>query len=72
MRMLAHEGWGHPGDAAIVGDEAAARDELDKYAAAGATDFAAALFSQTDEGLDRTLGLLSAYRANRGKESLAG
>jgi alkanesulfonate monooxygenase SsuD/methylene tetrahydromethanopterin reductase-like flavin-dependent oxidoreductase (luciferase family) len=69
MRMLAHEGWGHPGDAAIVGDEAAAQAELDRYAAAGATDFAAALFSETEEGLTRTLGLLSGYRASRRSES---
>ena len=69
MRMLAHEGWEHPGDAAIVGDEAVAQGELDRYAAAGATDFAAALFSETDEGLDRTLALLSRYRRSRHDES---
>jgi 5,10-methylenetetrahydromethanopterin reductase len=63
MRMLAHEGWEHPGEAAIVGAEEAAHAELDRYAAAGATDFAAAVFSPTDEGRDRTLALLSRYRA---------
>ena len=65
--MLSHEGWAHPGDAAIVGDEDAVRNELDRYAAAGATDFAAAVFAETREEQDRTFALLSTYRkANRG------
>lgn len=62
MRMLAHEGWTHPGDAAIIGDEATVQAALDRYAAAGATDFAAALFTATAEERERTLALLAQYR----------
>jgi F420-dependent oxidoreductase-like protein len=46
--MLDREGAAHPGDVAIVGDEAALRSGLRRCAEAGVSDFAASLFGAED------------------------
>jgi 5,10-methylenetetrahydromethanopterin reductase len=55
--MLDLEGAGGPGDVAIVGDEAAVRQQVDELAGIGVTDFAAGEFA-TGEDAARTRALL--------------
>jgi hypothetical protein len=62
LRMLAHEGWTQPGDAAIVGDESAVTAEFDRYKAAGATDLAVVLFG-SDSDIERTLAYVRSNHA---------
>ena len=47
--MLDREGAEGPADVAIVGDEAAVREAVAGIGAAGATDFLAAPFGNTEE-----------------------
>lgn len=47
--MLDREGAGGPADVAIVGDESAVGEQLDRLAEAGATDFLAAIFPVGDD-----------------------
>jgi 5,10-methylenetetrahydromethanopterin reductase len=47
--MLDIEGAGGPRDVAIVGDEAAVRQQLDELAAIGVTDFVAGEFATGDD-----------------------
>lgn len=61
QRILAHGGVDGPGDAAIVGDEASVRDQLQALHGAGATDIWAAPFPVGDDrraSLQRTNDLL--------------
>ena len=55
--MLDREGAGGPGDVAIVGDEAAVRQQIDELAGIGVTDFAAGEFATGDDAT-RTRALL--------------
>jgi 5,10-methylenetetrahydromethanopterin reductase len=48
--MLDREGADGPADVAIVGDESAVGEQLDRMAEAGATDFLAAIFPVGDDG----------------------
>jgi F420-dependent oxidoreductase-like protein len=48
-----------PEDVALIGNEAEVRAGIAAFAAAGATDFAAALFAPPGESADRTLDLLA-------------
>ncbi len=60
-RMLDIEGAGGPADIAILGNEAEVERQLKELAAAGATDFAAALYptgSDPDAEMERTRALL--------------
>ena len=54
--MLDREGAAGPGDAAIVGDEAAVRAVLEELEAAGVTDFSAAPIGSREE-VQRTTAL---------------
>jgi hypothetical protein len=49
--MLDAEGAAQPGDLALVGDEAALERAIRGFAAAGATDFNAAVFPHGDDAL---------------------
>ena len=55
--MLDIEGAAGPGDVAIVGDEAAVRQQIEALAAIGVTDFVAGEFA-TGEDATRTRALL--------------
>ena len=55
--MLDKEGAAGPGDVAIVGDEAAVRQQIEALAAIGVTDFVAGEFA-TGEDASRTGALL--------------
>jgi len=56
--MLDREGVEHPGDIAIVGDEATLRQGVDRLRDAGVTDFAASLYPAEDGAIERTRELL--------------
>jgi alkanesulfonate monooxygenase SsuD/methylene tetrahydromethanopterin reductase-like flavin-dependent oxidoreductase (luciferase family) len=58
--ILDKEGVGGPEEVALIGDEAEVRAGIAAFAAAGATDFAAAVFAPPGESSDRTLDLLAA------------
>jgi len=62
--MLDREGAADPADVAIVGSEAEVEDALGRLAEAGATDFAAAEFTRTDDERDRTRALLAKVQAS--------
>lgn len=57
--MLDLEGAAGPADIAVVGDEAAVDAELDRIAAAGVTDFNAAIIAKNDEDRQRTMDYLA-------------
>jgi hypothetical protein len=56
--MLDKEGAQSPADIAFLGDEDAVRASIEKLAAAGATDFVAAIVGTAEER-DRTFALIS-------------
>jgi F420-dependent oxidoreductase-like protein len=56
--MLDREGVERPGDLAILGDEAALREGLRRYAEAGVTDFAPSVFPAEEGAVSRTRELL--------------
>ena len=58
--VLDREGARGPEDVALIGDAAAVRHGIAAFAAAGATDFAGALFTPPGEDAARTLAVLSA------------
>lgn len=60
--MLDREGAEHPGDLALVGDEATLRAGLGRYRDAGVTDFAASVFAAEAGASERTLAFLKAER----------
>ena len=62
--MLDHSGAELPGDAALVGDEAALDAELDRLEAAGVAMFSGAPFRADDEAIART----RAYLADRARQ----
>ncbi len=57
-RVMDREGAAGPEDVSIVGDEAEVRSGLERFEAAGSTDFAALEFFTTDEEATRTRALL--------------
>jgi F420-dependent oxidoreductase-like protein len=57
--ILDKEGVGGAEEVALIGDEATVRDGIEAFAAAGATDFSAAIFAPSGENADRTLALLA-------------
>ena len=57
--MLDLEGAAGPADIAVVGDEAAVDAELDRIAAAGVTDFNAAIIAKNDKDRQRTMDYLA-------------
>jgi len=57
--MLDLEGAAGPADIAVVGDEAAVDAELERIAAAGVTDFNAAIIASNDEDRQRTMDYLA-------------
>jgi 5,10-methylenetetrahydromethanopterin reductase len=57
--ILDKEGVGGAEEVALIGDEAEVRAGIAAFAAAGATDFAAAVFAPPGESADRTLDLLA-------------
>jgi len=57
-RVMDLEGAGGPADVAIVGDGATVRAGIERFAAAGATDFAAVEVAFTDDDAARTRSLL--------------
>jgi len=57
--MLDLEGAAGPADIAVVGDEAAVDAELERIAAAGVTDFNAAIIATNDEDRQRTMDYLA-------------
>ncbi|MEH6557388.1 MAG: LLM class F420-dependent oxidoreductase [Oceanicoccus sp.] len=57
--MLDLEGAAGPADIAVVGDEAAVDAELERIAAAGVTDFNAAIIAGNDEDRQRTMDYLA-------------
>lgn len=57
--MLDLEGAAGPADIAVVGDEAAVDAELKRIAAAGVTDFNAAIIANNDEDRQRTMDYLA-------------
>jgi 5,10-methylenetetrahydromethanopterin reductase len=58
--ILDREGVGGAADVALIGSEATVRAGLAAFAAAGATDFSAALFTPPGEDAERTWALLAA------------
>lgn len=60
--MLDHEGYGGPGDIAIVGSEAEVADRINTFAEAGTTTFAASIFGRPDDR-ERTNALLKSLMA---------
>jgi F420-dependent oxidoreductase-like protein len=58
--VLDKEGVKGPEEVALIGDEAAVRAGIAAFAAAGATDFSAAVFAPPGEDARRTLALLAA------------
>ena len=62
--MLDFEGATGPADVAIVGDETALDQALDRLEASGVTEFAGALFAPDSEAVTRTRAYL-ADRASR-------
>ena len=56
--MLEREGAASPGDIALVGDETALTAGLQRVEDAGATDFEAAPFGNSDE-IERTIAFLA-------------
>jgi F420-dependent oxidoreductase-like protein len=56
--MLDREGADGPADLALIGDERTVRAGIERHAAAGVTDFAAAEFGATEEDRARTRDLL--------------
>ena len=56
--MLDREGAANPGDLAILGDEAALREGLQRYREAGVTDLAPSVFEADEGAVARTLGFL--------------
>lgn len=61
--MLDREGAAGPADVIVAGDEAAVRDQLAAFGAAGATDFLASEFGSREEKA-RTRGLLATWAAS--------
>lgn len=60
--MLDREGADGPADIAIVGDENELRSGIERYRAAGVTDFNAAVVSADDGAFERTMGFLSSLK----------
>jgi F420-dependent oxidoreductase-like protein len=60
--ILDRAGAGGPEDVALVGDEARVRAGIAAFAAAGATDFAGAIFTPPGEDAERSWALLAAAR----------
>jgi F420-dependent oxidoreductase-like protein len=58
--ILDKEGAAGPADISLIGDEATVRAGVAAFAAAGASDFSAALYTPPGEDADRTLALLQA------------
>lgn len=58
QRVMDLEGAAGPADVAIVGDEEAVRAGIERFASAGATDFAALEIAVTEEDANRTRALL--------------
>lgn len=58
--ILDKEGVAGAADVALIGDEAAVRTGVEAFRAAGATDFAAAIFTPPGEDAERTWALLAA------------
>jgi len=61
--MLDREGWEHPADAALVGDEDTVAAALERFRQAGATDFAAVEFDEDPAARARTRRLLASVNA---------
>jgi|SRR5437764_6179199 len=59
--MLDREGLDGPADLALVGDEKTVRADIERVAAAGATDFLAAEFGASDAETSRTRELLRSF-----------
>ena len=59
--MLDREGLDGPADLALVGDEKIVRADIERVAAAGATDFLAAEFGASDAETSRTRELLRSF-----------
>jgi 5,10-methylenetetrahydromethanopterin reductase len=60
--ILDRAGAAGPEDVALVGDETRVRAGIAEFAAAGATDFAGAIFTPPGEDAERTWALLAAVR----------
>lgn len=60
--MLDREGAEGPADIAIVGDENALRSGIERFRAAGVTDFNAAIVPTEEGAFDRTMGFLSSLK----------
>lgn len=60
--MLDREGLAGPADLAIVGDEKVLSEALTDIAAAGVTDFNAAIMTSNQDEFDRTFDFLAAWR----------
>jgi 5,10-methylenetetrahydromethanopterin reductase len=56
--MLDREGAAHPGDLAVLGDEAVLREGLRQYREAGVTDLAPSVFAADEGAVSRTLEFL--------------
>ena len=59
--MLDREGWATPVDAALIGDEATVTAGLERFRAAGVTDFAAVEFDRAPDARRRTRDLLAGF-----------
>jgi 5,10-methylenetetrahydromethanopterin reductase len=64
--ILDKEGAPNPADVALIGPEDVVRQQLDALAAAGATDFSAAVFAPPGEDAERTWAFLRAYATGAG------
>jgi F420-dependent oxidoreductase-like protein len=62
-RMLDLEGIESPGDIAMVGDEVALRDQLQRLKAIGVTDFNAFCFPVDDGAVGRTMAFLASEKS---------
>ena len=61
MSGVDREGLDGPADLALVGDEKTVRADIERVAAAGATDFLAAEFGASDAETSRTRELLRSF-----------
>ena len=63
--ILDKEGAPNPSDVALIGSEDDVRKGLDAFAAAGATDFAAAIYAPPGTNAERTWAVLKSYARGR-------
>ncbi len=60
--MLDREGLDGPADLALIGNEATLRTEIERIAAAGVTDFSAAIMADDEEGHERAFAFLATLK----------